>query len=88
MMTDTNADVALPTERRYTAAIAAQGDWSLDNILRDDKLLQSALMRHGISSVRIDWASPDADWSRFRYAVSRLRLQATSQSLRLKAPNE
>ena len=70
-MTDTNADVALLTEQRYTAAVAAEGDWYLDNILRDDHLLQAALMRHGISSVRIDWASPDVDWSQFRCAVFR-----------------
>ncbi len=70
-MTDTNADVALLTEQRYTAAVAAEGDWYLDNILRDDQLLQAALARHGISSVRIDWASPDVDWSQFRCAVFR-----------------
>ena len=53
-MTDINADVSLLTVQRYTAADAAEGDWYLDNILRDDQLLQSALTRHGISSVRID----------------------------------
>lgn len=71
MRTDTSVEVALLTERRYTAAVAAEGDWYLDNILRDDQLLQAALARHGISSVRIDWASPDVDWSRFRCAVFR-----------------
>ena len=70
-MIDTIADVALLTERRYTATVAADGDWYLDNILRDDLLLQSALARHGISSARIDWASPDVDWSQFRCAVFR-----------------
>ena len=70
-MTDTKADVALLTEQRYTAAVAAEGDWYLDNILRDDQLLQSALARHGISTVRIDWANPDVDWSQFRCAVFR-----------------
>ena len=70
-MTDTNADVALLTEQRYASAVAAEGDWYLGNILRDDQLLQSALARHGISSVRIDWASPDVDWSQFRCAVFR-----------------
>ncbi len=70
-MTDSKSDVALLTERRYTAAVAAEGDWYLDNILRDDQLLQSALARHGITSVRIDWASSDVDWSQFRCAVFR-----------------
>ena len=70
-MTDSKSDVALLTERRYTAAVAAEGDWYLDNILCDDQLLQSALARHGITSVRIDWASSDVDWSQFRCAVFR-----------------
>lgn len=71
MRTDTNADVALLTEQRYTATVAAEEDWYLGNILRDDQLLQAALMSHGLSSVRVDWASPDVDWSRFRCAVFR-----------------
>jgi glutathione synthase/RimK-type ligase-like ATP-grasp enzyme len=71
MMSDTMADVALLTERRYTATVAAKGDWYLGNILRDDQLLQAALANHGISSVRVDWSNPDVDWSRFRCAVFR-----------------
>lgn len=70
-MTNTNADVALLTEQRYVVDVATESDWYLGNILRDDQLLQSALALHGISSVRIDWASPDVDWSRFRCAVFR-----------------
>ena len=70
-MSNTKADVVLLTEQRYTATVAADGDWYLDNILRDDQLLQAALKRHGISSVRRDWASPDVDWSQFRCAVFR-----------------
>lgn len=71
MMTDSNAAVALLTEQRYTATVAADSDWYLQNILRDDQLLQAALARQGISSVRIDWAAPDVDWSQFRCAVFR-----------------
>lgn len=70
-MTGTDADVALLTDERYTAEAAADGDWYFANILRDDELLQTALKRHDISSVRVDWASPDVDWSRFRCAVFR-----------------
>ncbi|MFM9963439.1 MAG: RimK family alpha-L-glutamate ligase [Planctomycetaceae bacterium] len=70
-MSSTKADVVLLTEQRYTASFAPQGDWYLDNILRDDQLLQSALARHGLSSVRLDWASSDVDWSQFRCAVFR-----------------
>lgn len=71
MMTDIKADVALLTEQRYTAAVAEEGDWYLGNILRDDQLLQTALANHGLSSVRVDWADPNVDWSRFRCAVFR-----------------
>jgi glutathione synthase/RimK-type ligase-like ATP-grasp enzyme len=65
------ADVALLTDRRYTATTAAEGDWYLRNILQDDGLLQAALSELGISSVRVDWSRPDIDWSQFRCAVFR-----------------
>ncbi|ADB17187.1 conserved hypothetical protein [Pirellula staleyi DSM 6068] len=65
------ARVALLTEARYTASVAAEGDWYLGNILSDDQLLQTALARHGIWSERLDWASPDVDWSKFDVAVFR-----------------
>lgn len=65
------ADVALLTDSRYTASEAADGDWYLDNILREDALLQAALERLGQSSVRVDWSRPDLDWSSFRCAVFR-----------------
>jgi len=64
-------DVALLTDRRYTARSAAEGDWYLRNILDDDRLLQEALTRRGLTSVRVDWADPEIDWSRFRCAVFR-----------------
>ena len=65
------ADIALLTDRRYTAATAAADDWYLRNILHDDALLQNALAKFGLSSVRVDWADPDADWPSFRCAVFR-----------------
>jgi len=64
-------DVALLTDRRYTANTAAEGDWYLQNILDDDRLLQEALARRGLASLRVDWADPEIDWSRFRCAVFR-----------------
>lgn len=65
------ADVALLTEQRYAASTAADDDWYFGNILRDDQLLQDALAEIGLSSIRVDWADPDVDWSRFRCAVFR-----------------
>ena len=65
------ADVALLTDHRYTAAAAAPGDWYLGNILADDGLLQAALARRGLSSVRVDWADTSVDWAAFGCAVFR-----------------
>ena len=65
------ADVALLTDHRYTAGVAAPDDWYLGNILADDGLLQAALRARGLSSVRVDWADPAIDWSRFGIAVFR-----------------
>lgn len=65
------ANVALLTERRYTASEAAEGDWYLANILRDDALLQAALLARGLSSTRVNWADPSVDWTQFQCAVFR-----------------
>ncbi len=66
-----SADIALLTDHRYAVSDAPPGDWYVANILREDQLLQNALARAGYSSVRLDWADPDADWSGFRCAVFR-----------------
>jgi glutathione synthase/RimK-type ligase-like ATP-grasp enzyme len=65
------ADVALLTDRRYTAATAADGDWYLGNILADDGLLQAALLRRGLTCVRVDWADAAIDWAEFGCALFR-----------------
>lgn len=67
----TYADVALLTDRRYTAKVASADDWYLANILQDDAHLQAALEERGISSVRVDWSDPSIEWSKFRCAVFR-----------------
>lgn len=64
-------DVALLTDRRYTASVAEKGDWYLRNILTDDGLLREALTQRGLTSARVDWADESIDWSRFRCAVFR-----------------
>jgi hypothetical protein len=64
-------NVALLTDHRYTALAAAEGDWYLRNILDDDRLLQEAPTRRGLTLVRVDWADPEVDRSRFRCAVFR-----------------
>lgn len=65
------ANVALLTERRYVAPVAAVGDWYLANILADDHLLQAALAERGLRSQRVDWSEPCVDWSAFDCALFR-----------------
>ena len=54
-------DIALLTDRRYTAETVPPGDWYLGNILADDGLLRDALARRGLTSARVDWADPAVD---------------------------
>ena len=70
-MTPQHPDVALLTDRRYTSSVATPDDWYLSNILRDDELVQAALLQIGLTSTRIDWANSSVDWSKFRCAVFR-----------------
>jgi glutathione synthase/RimK-type ligase-like ATP-grasp enzyme len=63
--------IALLTDSRYTAPRAAEGDWYLANILREDELLTAALGELGFRTERIDWAQGDVDWSRYAAAVFR-----------------
>ncbi|MCA9688307.1 MAG: hypothetical protein KC636_01770 [Myxococcales bacterium] len=65
------AEVALVTEGRYVADEAPAGDWYLENILADDRLVIAALARRGLSARRVDWAAPGVDWGAFRCAVLR-----------------
>ena len=66
-----HADVALVTERRYTAAQAPPGDWYLSNILEDDRLLAEALLELGLTSRRVAWCDPTVDCRRFSCGVVR-----------------
>lgn len=70
-MAGPRADIALLTDRRYTASAAEPGDWYLGNILADDRLLADALSARGLSSVRLDWADERIDWGGFRAVVFR-----------------
>lgn len=65
-----NYDIALLTDHRYVGS-ARPGDWYHENILHDDRLLQDALRKQGLSSVRVDWADSNVDWLSFRALVFR-----------------
>lgn len=65
------ADIALLTDHRYESMVALPGDWYLGNILEDDQLLQKELDLLGLSSIRLDWARKDIDWSHYKCAIFR-----------------
>jgi glutathione synthase/RimK-type ligase-like ATP-grasp enzyme len=62
-------DVTLLTETRYENP--AQPDWYEAQILHEDQLLRQGLEQRGLRVHRIDWASPDFDWSDTRIAIFR-----------------
>ncbi|MCC5926447.1 MAG: hypothetical protein JJU41_07785 [Bacteroidetes bacterium] len=63
--------IALLTDHRYAANEATPENWYLANMLHDDALLSQALLRHGITSERVDWAKKNVDWSNYDLAVFR-----------------
>jgi glutathione synthase/RimK-type ligase-like ATP-grasp enzyme len=62
-------DVAILTDARYENPSAP--DWYARQVLHEDGLVQSALQRRGLRTVRVDWANPDFDWSNTRAALFR-----------------
>lgn len=64
-------DVALLTDARYENPPPEKIDWYVGHILEEDGYVQKALEGHGLSSVRVDWARHDFDWSSVRCAVFR-----------------
>lgn len=70
-MAPDNPDIALLTSSAYKVSHAAEGDWYLANILKEDELLQQALEARGLTSVRVDWSDPEVEWESFRCAVFR-----------------
>lgn len=65
----TSAPIALLTESRYVEPVP--GDWYIENIFEEDRLVAEALAARGLVSERVDWARPDVDWSRFGLALFR-----------------
>jgi glutathione synthase/RimK-type ligase-like ATP-grasp enzyme len=62
-------DVALLTDSRYENP--TDPDWYEQQILTEDGFVISALERKGLKVRRVDWASPDFDWTSTRLAVFR-----------------
>lgn len=63
--------IALLTDPRYTAVMAGDDDWYLQNILHEDQLLSVALKPFGIQTKRIAWCDSHVDWTRFAAVVFR-----------------
>ena len=62
-------DVVLLTESRYENP--PNPDWYEQQILTEDGYVMAALEQYGLKVKRVDWASPDFDWSSTRLAVFR-----------------
>lgn len=64
-----NFDVVILTESEYLKPMAP-GNY-VRNILKEDRLVQEALEKHGLKVSRKDWADPHFDWSRTVTALFR-----------------
>ncbi|HIA36329.1 MAG TPA: hypothetical protein EYN89_06220 [Flavobacteriales bacterium] len=62
-------DIAILTESRYINP--SKTDWYIENVLKEDGLVQSALEEIGLKVTRVDWADPNFDFSSTRSAIFR-----------------
>lgn len=68
-MTSPFYDIVLLTESRYDQP--AKITPYITNVLLEDALVQNALTAKGLQVMRTDWANPDFNWSKTRYALFR-----------------
>ncbi len=61
--------IALLTDSRYLNP--ENPNWYVQNILDDDRHLMEGLAKHGIRTVRVNWADADFDWTQVQAAVFR-----------------
>lgn len=62
-------DITLLTDARYVES--KPGDWYVENIHLEDKLLRHALENRGLRVHRTNWDNPDFDWEQTHYAMFR-----------------
>lgn len=62
-------DVTLLTDARFVQPV--EMNWYTQNILDDDKYVQQALEKRGLTVVRMNWDSPAFDWTETRCAIFR-----------------
>lgn len=57
------AKIAIVVESKYVNP--PSGDWYIDQVILENKILSEALKKEGFSVERIDWASKRVDWDQF-----------------------
>ena len=62
-------DIAILTDKRYVNP--EKTDWYIDQVLLEDRLLQTALENKGIKVTKKDWADKEFDWATTKYAIFR-----------------
>ena len=62
-------DIVILTDHRYIDPI--ETNWYVDQVLLEDRLLQTALEEQGLKVLRKDWSDKFFDWKTTRYAIFR-----------------
>ena len=62
-------DVVILTDHRYVNPTST--NWYIDQVLLEDKLLQTQLENKGLKVCKKDWADPNFDWTSTKYAIFR-----------------
>ena len=62
-------DVIILTDYRYVNP--AKTDWYIDQVLLEDKILQTSLEKKDLKVCKKDWADKDFDWTTTKYAIFR-----------------
>lgn len=62
-------DVVILTDNRYVRP--KKTDWYIEQVLLEDKILQTALEKKGLTVQKKDWADPNFDWTTTKYAIFR-----------------
>ena len=62
-------DIVILTDHRYVNP--KETDWYIDQVLLEDKLLQTALEKKGFVVCKKDWSDKDFNWTTTKYAIFR-----------------
>lgn len=62
-------DITLLTSSKFMAAYP--GDWYVENLLEDDRLLTEALQKRGLTVARTYWDDPEYNWAETKFVIIR-----------------